>query len=103
MNILENPKDKKYISSVSLWEIAIKYNLGKLDFKKTLSKFIEEVKTKVDGILQIENKYLLELSKLPNYHKDPFDRLLIATSIAENLTFITSDEKIQPYDFNCLG
>jgi PIN domain nuclease of toxin-antitoxin system len=50
------------------------------------------------NILQIEDEYLYKLSEIPHIHKDPFDRLLISTAFAEDLTIITIDENIQKYD-----
>jgi len=49
-------------------------------------------------VLQIENKYLQQLLNLPQIHKDPFDRLLIATAQTEGMTIITADENIHQYD-----
>ena len=48
--------------------------------------------------LQVEDEYLLGLTKLPLLHKDPFDRLIISTALAEKMTLITIDENIQKYD-----
>ena len=96
--VTKQPANEFFISSVSLWEIAIKMNLGKLDIKSSLDELLEAVNTSAFEILQIEDKYLKRLSTLPNIHKDPFDRLLIASAIAEDLTIITADENIQKYD-----
>ena len=98
--IICNPENSIYISSVSLWEIAIKMNLGKLDLDFMLDELLVEIKDGDFDILQIENKYLNKLSELPYIHKDPFDRLLIATALTEDLTIVTTDENIQKYDVN---
>ena len=89
-----------FICSVSLWEIAIKANLGKLDLKLPLVNFLNDIKAGGFNIMQIEDEYLNRLSKLPQIHKDPFDRLIIATALSENLTIITADENIHKYDVN---
>ena len=90
--------NEKYICSASLWEIAIKLNLGKLKISFTFDELISDIRIRNFHILQIEDGYLNGLSSLPFIHKDPFDRLLIATALAEDLTIITIDENIQKYD-----
>ena len=96
--IVRRSENEIYISSVSLWEIAIKMNLGKLDIDFTLDELLIAVKENDFDILQIEDEYLQQLSDLPSIHKDPFDRLLIATTKAEGMSILTSDENIQKYD-----
>ena len=96
--IIENSENRLYISSISLWEIVIKMNLGKLSLGFSFDKLLNAIKVSDVGILQIEDEYLRNLSRLSFLHKDPFDRLLIATAFAENLTIITVDENIQKYD-----
>ena len=96
--IIDSPANSIYISSVSLWEIAIKLNLGKLTVNFTFDELIGDIKNGDFYILQIEDEYLQGLSDLPFIHKDPFDRLLISTALAEDLTIITADENIQKYD-----
>ena len=96
--IIDNHENNIYISSVCLWEIAIKLNLGKLTVNFTFDELIDDIKNGDYHILQIEDEYLKGLSTLPFLHKDPFDRLIISTALAEDLTIITIDENIQKYD-----
>jgi len=96
--ILEDDENKVYLCTISLWEIAIKMNLGKLDLGMRLDEFLENIEQRDFSILHIENDYLKALSDLPYIHKDPFDRLLISTALTENLTIMTIDENIQQYD-----
>ena len=96
--LIDDPTISIYICSISLWEIAIKINLGKLNLRLPLKKLLGNISSSDFNILQIEDEYLNGLSELPFIHKDPFDRLLIATAIAEDLTIITADENIQKYD-----
>ncbi|MCL2056453.1 MAG: type II toxin-antitoxin system VapC family toxin [Oscillospiraceae bacterium] len=96
--IIDNPKNRVYISYVSLWEIVIKISIGKLDVDFTLDQLLYAIKDNDFDILQIEDKYLQQLSTLPFIHKDPFDRLLVSTALAENLTIITTDENVRKYD-----
>jgi len=87
-----------YLSSVSLWEIAIKSSLGKLELKSPFERLLADLSSTNIIILQIEDVYLKKLTMLPFIHKDPFDRLLISTALVEELTIITTDENIQKYD-----
>jgi len=96
--LIDNAANIKYIHSVSLWEIAIKMNLGKLKVNFTLDELLNDIKTRDFNVLQIEDEYLQKLADLPFIHKDPFDRLIIATAVAEDLTIVTIDENIQKYD-----
>ena len=96
--LIDNPEISVYICSVSLWEIAIKMNLGKLKLKMTLEELLDNIKNRDFNIIQIEDEYLHILSRLPYIHKDPFDRMIISSAIAEGLTIITIDENIQKYD-----
>jgi PIN domain nuclease of toxin-antitoxin system len=95
---IANGNHANYISSVSLWEIAIKKSLGKLDTKLTLDELLSDVHSSALTVLQIEDAYLKGISQLPPVHKDPFDRLIVATALAEGLTIITADEHIRKYD-----
>ena len=98
VEIIDNPDISIYVSSVSLWEIAIKMNLNKLDCSMTLDELIKIVESHDFNIIQIENEYLEKLSELPFIHKDPFDRMIISTAISEDLTIITVDDNIQKYN-----
>ena len=97
-DLIHNNETGIYISSVSLWEIVIKMSLGKLDINMPLDELLDIIKSKDFNILQIEDECLKKLSNLPFIHKDPFDRLIISTALAENLIIITADENIKKYD-----
>ena len=94
--IIDDPDNLIYISSVSIWEIAIKTSLKKLDI--SLESLLREVGQAEFTIVQLENSYMLNLLNLPHIHKDPFDRLLIATAQTENMTLITEDDNIHQYN-----
>ena len=95
-------KNSIYVCSASLWEIAIKVRLGKLKLRSTFRELLNHVENSDFEMLQIENDYLEKLSVLPFIHRDPFDRLLIATALSEGLTIITTDDNIQRYDVPCI-
>jgi len=97
-DIIISPENTIYISSVSLWEIAIKMDLGKLTLNVSFDDLLEYIDIRDFDILQIKGDYLKGLSGLPYIHNDPFDRLIISTAVSENLTIITIDDNIQKYN-----
>ena len=78
--------------------MSIKYNLGKLKFDGSYQEFVEEeiIQTYIK-LLDIQVNHLYVHSHLPLYHKDPFDRLIIAQSIAENIPLISADSIFSQY------
>lgn len=86
-----------WISRASLWQMAIKIGLGKL--RIDLATFIRHVENDGFKLLPITDEHILTLVALPagDDHKDPFDRLLVAQSIAEPLTLVTADRKLAQY------
>jgi len=100
--IIMNPESQISISSISLWEIAIKMNIGKINLGLSLDSLIDKLRNCDFDFLQIKDEYLLGLSKLPLLHKDPFDRLLISTALLEEMTIITIDENIHKYNVPCI-
>ncbi|MEK7573686.1 MAG: type II toxin-antitoxin system VapC family toxin [Patescibacteria group bacterium] len=93
--ILKDPDNNIYVSTASLWEISIKNTAGKLSLKTTLAEMVS-----LSGfeVIPIMLSHVLQIGKLPLYHKDPFDRMLIAQAKAEKLNLITTDQKIKKYD-----
>jgi PIN domain nuclease of toxin-antitoxin system len=96
--IIENADTQKFVSIASMWEFAIKHNLGKLRFEGGISTFWDMISANGVSIFQIGEQHLAGLGRLPFLHRDPFDRLLIATAIAENMTILSADENIHQYD-----
>ena len=91
--------NKIYLSSVSCWEISIKQSLGKLDLKEDLNIFIpkQRINHSID-FLDLDEKTSLYFSKISNIHKDPFDKMLVAQAICNNLVIVTPDKLIKNYD-----
>jgi PIN domain nuclease of toxin-antitoxin system len=85
------------LSVASIWEMQIKKQLGKLQFRMPLSEIIQQQQENGIEILPIEASHVLALESLPNHHKDPFDRLLIAQAIIEKAIIISSDPIIAQY------
>ena len=94
---IENPSNNIYASIASLWEIAIKINIGKLDLHIPFKKLQKEVLNNNFTILPIEFTHTVQLSKLEPIHRDPFDRILISQALVENFTIITKDNAFSQY------
>lgn len=90
--------EKVYLSIASLWEVAIKKTIKKLDIPETVKELEKKCKEKQIFILPIKTDYLEKIQNLPMIHGDPFDRLIMATAIEEDLTLLTNDEKIRLYE-----
>ncbi len=102
-NALSDKTSEKYVSIASAWEVALKLGTGKLRLDGGLQKFFEIVDDYGFATLSVEREYLLHILSLPEHHKDPFDRLLVATAIVENMTLLTADQNIQRYNLSYLG
>jgi PIN domain nuclease of toxin-antitoxin system len=86
------------LSVASVWEMQIKIQLGKLKLNLTLSEVIEgQQKANNIEVLPVMLAHVLALQNLPTYHKDPFDRMLIAQTNSENLTLVSNDSVIAQY------
>jgi PIN domain nuclease of toxin-antitoxin system len=90
---------ENYISITSLWEIVIKTAIGKLKTQPNGLRQLQETLERASiALLPIRLGHLEALANLPMLHRDPFDRLIIATALAENLTILTNDKTIRKYD-----
>jgi len=86
------------LSTASLWEIAIKVSIGKLELLQPYDKLIPQQLDENDiGVLSITLKHLTKLIELPFHHRDPFDRLIIAQAIIEEIPVISSDAIFSDY------
>ena len=94
--------DNLMISIASFWEITIKTSLGKLTIPESIVGLMDKALLKGFKILPIERKHLITLSTLELIHRDPFDRIIIAQAIAENMSLVSSDNIFQQYPVNCI-
>ena len=86
------------VSVVSAWEIAIKNSLKREKAQLCSSaEFIDEIGLSGFDIIALEPSHIRQVEVLPFHHRDPFDRLLISTAIAENMIFISADENVPRY------
>ena len=97
-DIILNEHIDKFVSIASAWEVAIKLGTNKLRLDGGLQEFFRMIDNNGFFTLSIEREYLQQIPLLPDYHKDPFDRLLMATAITENMTMITVDKNIHRYN-----
>jgi len=97
-DIFEGPSSLS-LSIVSIWEILIKVQLGKLGLPRPAASYIfsELAKNKI-ATLPIRLDHLIAYENLPLHHRDPFDRLLIAQARADGLTLISRDQAFSAYD-----
>ncbi len=100
--VIKDTTNTCFVSVASLWEVTIKHHLGKLDLIDSLEIFFDFISRNEIKVLQIEFLHLLKLSGLPHIHKDPFDRIIIAQSIAENLVVVTKDRFFDEYQVSIL-
>jgi len=92
-----DPTNDIFVSIASFWEISIKASLGKLPLTGSTGAFQARTESMNIVTLPISLQALDTIRSLPFYHKDPFDRVIVATAIVEDLTLITTDLAIIPY------
>jgi PIN domain nuclease of toxin-antitoxin system len=94
--LIEDPANDVLVSVVSLWEIAVKVRIGKL--QANLREIVESVGREGFSPLDISMSHLLTLVGLPKHHRDPFDHLLIAQAITESAALVSEDRNAPRYD-----
>jgi len=96
-SILQNQGNVFYVSSASVWEVAIKHRVRPDDIPVTPEQMIRFCRDSGIEELPIRFGHAKRVSTLPNYHGDPFDRMLVAQASEENLLLVTHDRKLPPY------
>jgi PIN domain nuclease of toxin-antitoxin system len=93
-----HPGQECFISLASCWEIAIKVSLGKLTLTSSLERFVAE-QMAINGFqpLAITLAHVARVATLPFHHRDPFDRLLVAQAIDEDLIVVSADPVFEKY------
>lgn len=95
--IIQNIHESCFLSAASLWEITIKHQNKKLELGISLEELFAFADRNQIEIIPINYIHLLQLSKLPAHHNDPFDRLIIAQAISEDLKIISRDTIFKNY------
>ena len=94
---IESNNNLVFVSNASLWEIAIKQSIGKLNLNVSLSELFDFLKKKGFEILEYDINDLETLQTLPFHHQDPFDRIIIAQVKTKFLEIITNDTMVMKY------
>ncbi|MGH7812997.1 MAG: type II toxin-antitoxin system VapC family toxin [Candidatus Binataceae bacterium] len=93
-----DPDNETFLSAVSVWEIVLKYDLGRLPLPEKPLDLISRYRRQLQvESLPLKEAEVLGVSRLPAIHRDPFDRMLISQAIAEGMTILTPDEDIRRY------
>ena len=102
-SLLQSRENQLYFSAASSWEISIKAGLGKLPLPEPPDKYVSSRMTNLKiSPLDITHYHTFIVYQLPLHHRDPFDRILIATAIAENIYLMSADEQFRRYDVNLI-
>ena len=99
---IESDNATNFVSIASLWEISIKLSLDRLEIKFPFETISKEFDKNNFQLLPITFKDTLVLSKLPFHHRDPFDRMIISQSIANDFTIISKDKEFGSYKVKLL-
>jgi PIN domain nuclease of toxin-antitoxin system len=96
--LFQSPDHEVYLSAVSAWEIVAKHGLGRLPLPEPPERLVPSLRD-LHGIepLPIDEESILQVSRLPALHRDPFDRLLVCQAIVHGMTLLTQDGLIAQY------
>ena len=96
--LIEDPANQSLLSMASLWEMAIKLSIGKLGFGQSFESFVsEQLSGNGMELLGIALPHLAVVASLPFHHRDPFDRLLVAQAMHEQMPMISADPAFDAY------
>jgi PIN domain nuclease of toxin-antitoxin system len=100
---IADPGSEVWFSVASAWELAIKAAIGRIETEAPLSRFLEE-QTRQNGfrVLPVLLGHAAGVESLPDHHRDPFDRLLVAQAIAEEMTLVSGDRVLRKYGVRVL-
>jgi PIN domain nuclease of toxin-antitoxin system len=103
LDVLTNGEVEVYFSAASAWEVAIKIQLGKFTLTEPPGRYVPK-RLSAQGIrsLSITQDHTLKVYDLASHHRDPFDRLLIAQAIVEDMTILTADRVFAKYPVEIL-
>ena len=94
---MENRSNSIVVSAVVPWELAIKTNLGKLKSQTLLANWNAKLAEEGFSELPIDSSHAIRAGLLPQHHKDPFDRMIIAQAMVEGMILVTGDRKLAEY------
>ena len=97
--IVQDVRNGILLSAASAWEIAIKYRLGKLPLPEPPTVYVPDRLRRSGTLpLPVDHAHTLRTADLPDHHRDPFDRVLVAQAQLLDLTIITADDQLSAYD-----
>lgn len=96
--LFSEPSNDVFLSSVSTWEISVKHALGRLSLPREPADFVPAMR-EAHGIeaLSLDEESTLFLPRLPAYHRDPFDRMLVCQALVQNMVILTPDAQVRQY------
>ena len=103
LSVVSDPYHEIYLSAASAWEIAIKYRLGKLPLPVPPHEYIPSRMESSNVLgLAVQHAHAAYVAELPDHHRDPFDRLLVAQTVVEKLPILTADAQFRAYEVEVL-
>ncbi|HKB77082.1 MAG TPA: type II toxin-antitoxin system VapC family toxin [Myxococcales bacterium] len=104
LEILQDPDTDRILSMASAWEVSIKFALGKLRLPEAPDRYLpDRLALSMTRILPIELRHALHVAQLPPYHRDPFDRMLVAQALIERMPLLTADKRFSAYGVEVLS
>ena len=98
LSLIQNRQHSVYISSVSFWELSLKYGLGKISFSGVLPEELPGWANKLGlEVLALDAATASSIHQMPKYHNDPFDRMIIHTAIQNQFTLVSRDRAFSAY------
>ncbi len=95
---IEAGRNEVFLSAASVWEIAIKTQIGRLRLARDVETFTRERMAESSLVaLPVLLPHAIKVASLPEVHRDPFDRLLVAQAIVEDLHLVTADRRLRDY------
>ena len=96
-SLVHNRANALFFSPASIWEVVTKYSLGRADFQTNPTILYERLLEDDCQEIALTSRHMLGVRALPNIHKDPFDRILLAQAITEGMSLLTSDTILAQY------
>ncbi|WP_322760518.1 type II toxin-antitoxin system VapC family toxin [Frankia sp. Cr2] len=102
-DLLADAANEILLSAVSSWEISIKYRLGTLALPEPPRSYVpDRMRRSGTTVLAVEHDHVLRVAELPDHHRDPFDRILVAQAQALDVPLVTADSQLLAYDITIL-
>ena len=99
LDVVSDPDNEILLSPASYWEIALKISLGKWQLNRRYEEFLDIALVRYGFVvLPVQATHTAQLIGMPFHHKDPFDRLLVAQAIVEQIAIVSADEQLDAYN-----